>query len=89
MTTWKAWSLDAATWAFIAWWVWFLAWEFVAILSDHYEGTWTAHFRPVFNEASITWFLGVGFYLWFGLHIFAPRFEAWILEAIKLPPAGL
>lgn len=87
--SWEAWKLDGPTWAFIIWWLWFFGWESVALFSDYYHGTWTAHFRPIFTEASLSWFVGQGILFWFWIHIFYPRVEVWLLEAVKLPPSGL
>lgn len=80
---WRAWAPDPATFAVWAWILWFVAWESTAIINDTYLDTWTAHIRPVFNDHPLTWWVGVGSYLWFGVHIFAPAFEQWLKEAIQ------
>lgn len=79
---WRAWSWDPPTVAVWMWVAWFAAWETAAILRDDYWGTWTAHLRPVFLEHPLTWWLGVGAYTWFGLHIFAPAAEQWLKNAV-------
>lgn len=79
---WESWRLDAPTWAFIVWWVWFLGWESWALFNDSYAHTWTAHLRPAFVGHPLAWWLGIGFYAWFGVHIFAPPLEAAIYRAI-------
>ncbi len=76
MSMWRAWVLDAPTLAFLGWVAWFVAWETWALRQpDAYIDTWTAHMRPVFLFAPPTWWLGLGLYVWFGVHIFAPSLE--------------
>lgn len=85
--SWRAWTLDAPTWAFIVWWVWFIGWESWALFSGEYWDTWTAHFRPVFTEQMLVWVLGQAFLFWFWIHTFYPRLEQWIIDLIRYAPS--
>lgn len=79
---WRAWGLDAGTWAVIVWLVWFIGWETWALVRGSYIDTFTAHFRPLFLSHPLTWFLGMGFWLWFGVHTFAPDLERWLIDVV-------
>lgn len=84
---WTAWGLDAPTWAFIFWIVWFIGWESWAFTQpDAYIHTWTAHIRPIFHAAPITWMIGFILWLWFGIHIFLPGVEQLILRIANWRP---
>lgn len=80
-TSWRAWELDAVTWGWIAWLVWFLALESYALYART-GNELTEHLRPVFLTHSLTWFVALGLWLWIGVHLLAPRLEAWILDVV-------
>lgn len=79
---WRVWELDAITWGWIAWIVWFLAWESYALYVRTGQEL-TEHLRPVFLTHSLAWFLAFGLWLWIGVHLLAPRLEAWVLEVVR------
>lgn len=79
--SWRAWELDTITWGWIAWIGWFLALESYALWASSGQEL-TAHLRPVFGTHSLAWFLAAGAWLWLGVHILAPRLEAWVLATV-------
>jgi len=84
---WTAWHLDHLTWGWIAWIAYFVVWETYA-LWFHPGQELTAHLRPLFGEHQLTWWLGVGLWLWLGFHFLAPRLEAGMLRLFVGGPAG-
>lgn len=78
----SAWALDAPTWGWIFWLGWFLALESWALATAQPVHTLTFHLHPLFLTQPITWFLGVGLWLWIGVHIFAPAVEQWLIRSV-------
>jgi hypothetical protein len=77
--TWSAWKLDPLTWGWICWICWFIAWETLALW--RYPGQeLTAHLRPLFGEHPLAWWIGVGAWMWLGIHFLAPQLEARMLD---------
>lgn len=66
--SWRAWRLDAVTWAWIVWIAYFVVLETYALLNDARHDALTAHLRPLFIEHPLTWFLAAGLWLWLGFH---------------------
>lgn len=64
---WDAWKLDGWTWAWIAWIVAFFVLE-TWTLAARSHNELTAHLRPVFQYAPPVWFVGIGVWLWLGVH---------------------
>lgn len=63
---WGAWDLDLSTWLWLAWMLWFAVQETIELAARNEP--LTAHLRPVFQADPITWFIGVGIWLWLGHH---------------------
>ena len=80
--SWDAWRLDHLTWGWIAWVVFFLVWETYALVRHPGEEL-TAHLRPLFLNAPITWYLAFGLWLWLGVHFLAPRIERELLLLLR------
>lgn len=74
MSAWRAWDLDWLTWSWIGWLVAFVVLETVALVQGKGEEL-TAHVRPVFLEQPLTWWLGLGAWLWLGFHFLWPAAE--------------
>ena len=83
VSSWSAWGLDAPTWAWVAWWVWFFCWEAWAIMSGQPSHTLTFHLRPLFIEHPVTWFLAFGLWMWLGVHMLTPSLEQWLIEVVR------
>lgn len=79
---WRAWQLDAPTWLWIGWLTYFVALEAWAVVSEQPVHTLTYHLRPVFLSVPWTWWAGVGLWAAFGVHIFAPALERWLIDAV-------
>lgn len=67
--SWRAWQLDAATWAWLVWIVWFVVLETYALATDARHDALTAHLRPLFIEHPLLWFVGIGVWAWLGWHL--------------------
>lgn len=81
------WELDAPTIIFILWFVvGFLVFEWLTSNTgpiEEWQGQMvTDHLQATFHIAPITWWLGLGAYLWLGPHIFWPALEATIKRAV-------
>jgi len=74
MNPWKAWDWDATTASWVVWIAAFIVLESYTIAQGKGEEL-TAHLRPVFLEAPLTWWLTFGAWAWLGLHFLAPRIE--------------
>jgi hypothetical protein len=59
----------------LVWIVYFFVLETVTLLAGTNQEL-TEHLRPVFLSAPLTWFIGVGVWLWLGVHFFAPSIES-------------
>jgi len=79
---WRAWQLDVGTWAVIVWLGWFTVWEAWALARGSYLDTFTAHLRPVFLTAPVTWWIALGLWGWIGVHMLAPDLERWLIDAV-------
>lgn len=80
---WEAWRLDAPTWGWIVWLVYFAALETWAIVWGAPHHTLTYHLRPLFIVQPVTWFLALGLWLWVGVHFLAPTLEQWIVDVVS------
>lgn len=67
--TWRTWDWDITTILWALWFAYFIALETLTLLTGSNEEL-TEHLRPVFLSAPITWFIGVGIWLWLGFHFF-------------------
>lgn len=67
MVNWSAWKLDGWTVAWLAWIVFFFALE-TWTLAARSHNELTAHLRPLIQSAPPVWFIGLGLWLWLGLH---------------------
>jgi hypothetical protein len=82
LMAWSAWDLDHLTWGWIAWIVFFVGWETYSLVV-HPGQELTAHLRPLFNAAPVTWFLAFGLWLWIGIHFLSPALEHEILKLLR------
>jgi hypothetical protein len=72
--SWDAWGWDAWTAAWVVWIVWFIVVETLALWLRPGQEL-TAHIRPLFVSYPLTWFLGLGLWLWLGVHFLLPHIE--------------
>lgn len=80
--SWDAWRLDLLTWLWIGWGVQFIVYETIAL--RWYPGQeLTAHLRPIFLAAPVTWYLLFGLWLWIGPHLLAPALERAFLHLMR------
>ena len=70
--SWESWRLDPITWAWIFWIAYFAVLETIGLMIDPLTHPLTAHLRPVFSSSQISWFLGLGLWLWLGAHFLLP-----------------
>lgn len=80
--TWSVWRPDWVTLGWIVWLVFFFVWETITILRGQQEAL-THHLRPLFLEHPLTWWLGLGVWLWLGVHFLAPALEVALLEMVR------
>lgn len=64
---WESWNLDLFTWGWIIWIVYFAVLETVGIAMNK-QHSLTDHLQPLFAMDPITWFIGMGIWLWLGYH---------------------
>ncbi len=76
--TWSSWDLDWQTWGWILWIGFFLVWETVTGFTSKEQ--LTHHLRPLILSAPVVWFLVFGLWMWIGIHMLMPTFEAWLLD---------
>lgn len=79
-TAWGVWDVPTVVW--VGWVVQFLALESWAVVTGQPVHTFTWHLRPFFLAHPLAYFLGVGFYVWLGLHFFAPAVEQAMLDLL-------
>lgn len=79
---WSAWRLDHLTWGWILWVLFFVVWETYA-LKWHPGEELTAHLRPLFLSAPVIWWFTLGLWLWVGIHLLAPAWEASLLRTLS------
>lgn len=82
MISWSSWEIDIWTIGWLAFMVFFFVWEFLAIAHDA-RHTLTFHLRPVFHSAPVTWYIGVGIWLWMGPHFFFPGLEQRFFDLVR------
>jgi len=79
---WNSWGWDHTTagwWGFI---LYFIIWE--AYTGFYHRGEMlTYHLRPLFLTAPVTWWMGVGLWLWVGVHLLAPAWESPLLDLMR------
>ena len=80
---WTVWQFDSLFTR--AWTVWALAFLILetAAVTLGYRYTLTAHLRPLFLTWPILWFIGLGVWLWLGVHFLAPAFEGWLIDVVR------
>ena len=79
---WDAWTIDHQTVGWVLWAVFFVAWEaYTGLL--HPGQMLTDHLRPLFSAAPILWFVGVGLWLWVGLHLLLPGVEQRLITFVR------
>lgn len=67
MPNWSAWRIDPWTIAWAAWIICFFVLETWTLVNRSHNEL-TAHLRPVIQFAPPVWFIGLGLWLWLGLH---------------------
>jgi hypothetical protein len=69
---WSAWRADLMT-------VWILLWVLQFALIEWFGASSnnmvTDHLRPIFQAAPLTWWIGLGVWLWLGPHMLWPAAE--------------
>jgi hypothetical protein len=68
-----------ATIGWVVWGVYFAVWETWTSLVE--MEMLTDHLRPVFHAMPVIWFLGLGLWVWMGIHFLAPSLEGWLARA--------
>jgi len=79
---WSAWSLDIWTKGWIAWLVFFVVWETLALRAGDGQEL-TQHLRPIFLSVPVVWWIAFGLWLWVGIHLLAPALEQSLLRIVR------
>jgi hypothetical protein len=80
---WRAWEWDIITAGWVAWIVYFAVWETISLRLNGDVHPLTAHLRPVFLSAPVIWWIFLGLWLWLGIHMLAPAWEAALLRVVR------
>lgn len=80
--TWRSWDFDIATVGWLLWMLFFFVWEWVTSRFSGNGEMLTDHLRPIFLSAPVIWFAAFGLWLWIGIHLLAPRLEAFLLRLL-------
>jgi hypothetical protein len=79
---WGVWHLDGWTTGWLAWILFFVIWETLALRAGTGQEL-TQHLRPIFLSAPVVWWVAFGLWLWVGVHLLAPAIEDAMLRIVR------